>query len=219
MSLIRRFMRFFFRHFYHDFAWTYDFVAAVVSIGRWNEWVKTALPYVQGAAILEIGHGPGHLQETLRSGNKFVVGLDESPQMGRLAAKRLRRAGFFAKINLTRGVSQALPFPSDAFSTVVSTFPAEYIFDAQTQSEVYRVLCSGGHFVVTPAAWIVGRATLDRLAAWLFRITGQSPSSPIETIQKRVIKPFQESGFLVKTELIETKSSVVLLVLADKPDI
>lgn len=218
MNLIRRFMRFFFYHFYHDFAWSYDFVATVVSIGRWDEWVKTALPYVQGSPILEIGHGPGHLQGTLRDENGFVVGLDESPQMGQLASKRLNRAGF-TEINLTRGVSQALPFPTDTFSTVVSTFPAEYIFDAQTQSEVYRVLCNGGHFVVTPAAWIVGRATLDRMAAWLFRITGQSPSSPIEVIRERVVKPFQESGFLVKAELIEKKSSVVLLVLAEKPDL
>ena len=65
MGLMTRFLRFFFRHFYHEFAWTYDFVAAVVSIGRWNQWIDSALPFVQGRRVLEIGHGPGHLQEHL----------------------------------------------------------------------------------------------------------------------------------------------------------
>ena len=72
MRLISRFMRFLFHQFYHSFAWTYDFVAAVVSIGRWNDWTRTLTPFVQGTEILEIGPGPGHLQRLLRDKGLFV---------------------------------------------------------------------------------------------------------------------------------------------------
>ncbi len=216
MSFVRRFMRFFFHHFYHDLAWTYDFVAALVSIGRWQTWVQAALPLVKGSPVLEIGHGPGHLQISLRRRPGLVIGLDESPQMGELARHRLHEAGHH-QINLTRGLAQNLPFPDKTFATVVSTFPAEYIFEAQTLSEVLRVLRPGGQFVITPGAWIVGRATLDRLAAWLFQVTGQSPTSPVDIIRAKAEKHFEEAGFEVKTEVLEIQSSLILVILAEKP--
>ena len=78
-------------------------MAAFVSIGRWNDWIDCALPYVQGRRVLEIGHGPGHLQEIFASKHRgLVAGLDESPQMGRLAKKRLLQAGYL-NVNLARG--------------------------------------------------------------------------------------------------------------------
>ena len=49
---MRKLLRFFFHHFYHNFAWTYDFVAALVSVGRWNEWVFAALYAAWSAATL-----------------------------------------------------------------------------------------------------------------------------------------------------------------------
>jgi ubiquinone/menaquinone biosynthesis C-methylase UbiE len=49
-----------------SFAWSYDLVAAVVSLGQWNHWVGSVLPYLPGVNILEIGHGPGHLQRLLK---------------------------------------------------------------------------------------------------------------------------------------------------------
>ena len=143
MGLMTRFLRFFFRHFYHEFAWSYDFVAAVVSIGRWNQWIDSALPFVQGRRVLEIGHGPGHLQEHLRLRHPgLIVGLDESPHMGRLSRNRLLKAGIPLP-NLTRALAQSLPFQDGAFDVVVSTFPAEYIFEHQTMHEVRRVLDRG----------------------------------------------------------------------------
>ena len=211
MCLIARFMRFFFHHFYHTFAWTYDFVSTVVSIGRWQDWIKTVLPFIHGTRILEVGFGPGHLQRILLDRKLFAAGIDESPQMARLAKSRLDSSA-----NLTRGLAQSLPFPAQTFDTIVSTFPAEYIFDPRTLSDAYRVLNNGGRLIVLPFAWIVGKNTLDRAAAWLFRITGETPQNVLGVINQRAVHPLEQVGFKVEIQQVEVRSSVVLIVIAQK---
>ena len=64
MSLIQILLQPIFHLLYHQFAWTYDFVAAFVSLGRWQDWVDAVVPFMSGR-VLEIGFGPGHLQELL----------------------------------------------------------------------------------------------------------------------------------------------------------
>ena len=215
MRLISRFMRFFFHHFYHSFAWSYDFVAAVVSIGRWNDWTRTIIPFIQGTNILEIGPGPGYLQRILSNRGLSIFGLDESLQMIRLAKNRLEKADY-KTINLARGLAQTLPFPDAKFDSVISTFPSEYISDSKTLSEIRRVLRDDGQFIVLPAAWIVGRKFKDRAAAWLFQITGETPKNILEIVIERFIQPLEQAGFKVESKQIEIRSSIVLILIASK---
>ncbi len=214
MNPLRRFLRFFFWHFYHGFAWTYDFVADVVSIGRWNDWIQCAIPFVRGERVLEIGYGPGHLQVYLREQTgAWVAGLDESRQMARLAHEELRQASY-PDGALTRGVGQALPFADGAFDTIVSTFPTEYIFEPPALGEIKRVLSPDGRLVVIPAAWIIGRKTLDRAAAWLFRVTDQAPRLPAEIIGERLRGSLEQVGLLPEFRTVEVRSSLVMIVMA-----
>ena len=215
MRLISRFMRFFFHHFYHSFAWSYDFVAAVVSIGRWNDWIQAIIPFIQGTNILEIGPGPGYLQHLLCDRGLSVFGLDESMQMIHRAKNRLERADY-KTISLARGLAQTLPFPDAKFDSVISTFPSEYISDSKTLSEIRRVLRDDGHFIVLPAAWIVGSNFTDRAAAWLFQITGETPKNILEIVTERFIQPLEQAGFKVENRQIEIKSSIVLILIAGK---
>ncbi len=214
MHPLARTLRFLFYLLYHPFAWSYDLVSATVSLGRWQDWVRTVIPFIEGTRVLELGHGPGHLQRILLSRGLFAVGLDESRQMGRLAKKRL--SGGSMQFRLSRGLAQSLPFPAASFDTVVSTFPSNYIFEASTLLEVYRTLENGGRFIVLPVAWIIGKKLTERYAAWLFRATGQAPSEPVEMISEKFKEPFIQSGFQTKVEQVEVKSSLVLIVVADK---
>jgi ubiquinone/menaquinone biosynthesis C-methylase UbiE len=207
----------FFHFLYNPFAWTYDWVAAFVSLGHWQEWVLGVLPYVSGARVLELGHGPGHLQVALHERGFHVVGLDLSSTMGKIARRRLR--GEYHLPPLVRGNAQHLPFPAGAFDQVVSTFPSEYLFQLDTLSEVYRVLAPSGHLVVLPVAWIRRGSRVERSLAWLFRTTHQAPPQDDDQWRLRLITLFQKSGFEVRTETIAMPSSEIFLLLASKPKV
>lgn len=208
-----RLLRFFFYHFYHAFAWTYDFVATLVSVGRWRGWVLSVLPYLDGPRVLELGHGPGHLQVAASQTGLTVFGIDESRQMSRMAYSRLIRSGL--RLRLSRGYAQNLPFEAGCFDTVVATFPTEYIFDPRTLTDIRRVLRPGGKLVVVPVAWIGGKTLPDRAAAWLFRVTNQG--SPLtEEARERIKAHFTEAGFEVQIETLEKRSSTVLVILASR---
>ncbi|MDX9991142.1 MAG: methyltransferase domain-containing protein [Anaerolineales bacterium] len=214
MKLIRAFMRFFFHHFYHSLSWTYDFVAAVVSVGRWRDWGRTTLPHLTGTRVLELGFGPGHLQSALNAAGFQTIGLDESRQMCRQAAANLSQKGF--PLRLTRGQTESLPFASDSFDSLVATFPSEYIVAAETLSEAWRVLKSGGRLVVALSA-LPGSASLpDRAAAWLFRVTGQGGMITGE-IEDRLKAYFTAGRFTVSLIRAEVRQSTVILVVAEKP--
>lgn len=225
---MRILLRFFFYLLYHPLAFAYDLVAATVSLGRWKDWVLSVVPYIEGTRILEIGHGPGHLQRVLLSRQLLAVGIDASRQMGRLAKRTMTRsltAGIndstlgnnaYTQIQLTQGLAQKLPFPNHSFDTVVATFPAEYIFRSETLSEAQRVLVEGGRFVILPGATILGRSVMDHLMALIFHITGQSVPNLGEVLKERASKPFGDAGFHLQIHEVTIKSSLVFIIVATK---
>lgn len=210
MRLIARLLEFFFHHLYHGLAFTYDLVAWMVSFGHWIEWTKTVIPHLRGTRLLELGHGPGHLQRILRDLGLGAFGLDESSQMSRLARRRLLQSGY-AHPNLTRGLGQALPFAAESFDSIVATFPAPYIAEARTLSEARRVLRNGGRLIVLPAAW-----PKSGILQWLYRVTGESPAEGVDILKKKTAALFTQTGFTVETKTIDVKSARLLWIIATK---
>jgi len=204
LFFMKAFLRLFFKLLYHQFAFAYDLVAATVSFNRWKNWILEVVPVLEGTRILEIGHGPGHLQRILLSRGLVAVGLDESAQMGRLAKRNIN--GF---ARLTRGLAQQLPFHSGSFDTVVSTFPSEYIFELRTMLEVKRCLSAGGRVVVLPVA-----LPKNRLLDWLYKFTGEAPSDSMEVIKTKLREPFAKAGFETEVQTLDVRSSLLLIVVA-----
>jgi ubiquinone/menaquinone biosynthesis C-methylase UbiE len=195
MNVIQRFMRVFFHLLYHPFAFAYDLVAATVSFGKWKDWTKEVVPFINGTHILELGHGPGHLQRILLDLKLDPVAMDESAQMGLLAKRNIG-----SDHKLTRGLAQQLPFSNDSFDCVISTFPTEYIFNAQTLLEI-----------VLPVAW-----PKSRFLNWLYQVTGEIPADGQASIQTKMMEPFIKSGFKTKIELVELQSSIIMIIVANK---
>ncbi len=208
--LLHTLLRWFFALLYNPLAWTYDLVSWTVSIGQWRGWQQTALAYVRPGPMLEIGHGTGNLLLDLHRAGYAPTGLDLSPAMGRIARRKLRAQG--VTLPLIRGRVEALPLASGTFTTLLSTFPTEFIVDSQAIAEFYRVLAPGGVLVIVPAAQITGLALPDRLAEWLFRVTGQSEIPGLAPLTN----PLVPAGFTTRIEKVRLPRSVVTVVVAEK---
>lgn len=208
--MLTRLLAFFFHHLYHGLANFYDWVSWTVSFGQWNAWIKLTLTEISGTRILELGFGPGHLQRAIADLGLDSVAIDESPQMARLARRRLIQRGQY-RGQLARAVAQAMPFRGESFDSIVATFPTRYILDARTLSEAHRVLRGTGRLIVLPAAW-----PRSRLLNWLYRVTGESPLEAQSQFLKEWTGPFEQAGFDTTQKIIELRSGRLLLILATK---
>lgn len=214
-SPLQKFLYFFFDQLYHAFAWGYDLVAWVVSLGSWQSWVYTIADELPSSSetgwVLELGYGPGHLYRYLVAQGYRVVGVDESWQMAKQAAKRARRVGLSP--NVLRGVGESVPLANQSMTHVLATFPAPYIFHPRTLHEIYRVLAPGGNFVVLLGAVITGDRPLHRATRWLFNITGESPD-PQASAYERIRAEMNNAGFLVEVAHVEQAHSRLVMVRA-----
>lgn len=193
MYLLRCFLQGFLNLLYHSFAFAYDFVAAFASFGRWKDWVLGVIPYVEGTCVLELGHGPGHLQlALLRDCGLVSVAMDESASMGRLARCRLG-----SPHRLTRALAQKMPYASDAFDTIISTFPSEYIFNIETLSEAHRVLRNRGRFII-----LLSVLPRNPLLGWVFKVTGQSLPGVYESVRSKILEMFAGVSFQTEVQLV-----------------
>lgn len=204
---------------YYQLAWAYDAVSAAVSLGQWREWGATALPFAPGKRVLELGHGPGHLLTRLAAEGRPAVGLDLSPQMGRLAARRLARRGFPAR--LARGRGQALPFAAATFDAVIATFPAPYILEPATLASLRRVLQPGGRLVIVAQAELIGNGRAARVVEWLYAITGQRLTDDDAGDAARTVwgEKLAAAGFSVEARRVAATNGVVTVVIATRPNV
>jgi len=190
-------------------AWTYDLVAWLVSFGQWKAWGRAAIPRLRGRRVLELAHGPGHLLVAMRDAGFAPVGLDLSPQMGKLARARLHRGGVLAP-PLVRARAQTLPFRAGSFDSVVSTFPTEFIVDLATLKEVARVIGREGRAVIVPG--VVFSASLPaRLLEWLYTVTGQQEPEP-----PGMASALAEAGLTLERERERMGMAEALIAVATK---
>jgi len=200
-----------FQLLYNEFAFTYDIVSRLVSLDKWRDWQRSVLPYLDdigSGVILELAHGTGALQVDLLRANCSTVAFDLSPQMSRIARKRLSREGL--STDFLRGDALSLPFAKGSFAVVVSTFPAPFILNKDCLAEIYRVLESQGRAIIVMSAGLEGRGLRKAFIRFLYRITGQSTGGAFK-------RPFKGYGLSVELRHVECKGSVVQLILLRKP--
>ncbi len=222
-NVFTAFLRLAFHWLYNPLAFTYDAVAWVVSAGEWAEWRRCVIPHLPPGRVLEMAHGTGTLALEMADRGFAVAAVDLSPAMGKIASgkksaraarieKRATRGSTRASISLpdpalVRADVRQLPFASGFFSSAVSTFPAEFIFQPRTLREVHRILIPGGLWILLPSAypeWIAGR---------LLPVDRRDPLfDPLAGFARHL----EAEGFSVRTEIIRRPRSRVLLVLAVK---
>lgn len=128
---------------YYEFAWSYDWVSWLISLGYWSSWRRVALDYVTSAGastptVLELGFGTGELLREMAQQGIQVYGLELSPAMHKIAAAKLQKQQLV--VPCVRAEAQAMPFTAHCFDVLVSTFPAPYILNQATLHECVRLL-------------------------------------------------------------------------------
>ncbi len=108
--------------------------------------------------LLDVGCGPGAFLATQAQHARRVVGLDVSPTMMRVAERRLADRIAAQTARLVLGSAAQLPFGDGEFSAVSA------IFAPVSHAEAFRVLRSGGRFVLADAN--PRRSPSERAGAW-----------------------------------------------------
>lgn len=212
-----RLVRFGFRLLYNEFAWTYDTVSFVVSLGAWRCWQRSILRHLEAVngVILELAHGTGNLQIDLRRLNYRIVGVDFSTAMGHIAQRKLRGAGLSS--TLAQAKAQELPFQTGAFAAVVTTFPTDFIASPKTLAEIRRVLRQDGVLVIVPGAMFVSGGALRRLLEWAYRVTGQRmEEAGDEELRREAERWIGVAGFTVQVVLEACPRSKAIVLIARK---
>ena len=205
-------LKIFYSLLYHQFAWTYDLVAWIVSGGNWLEWCRTIFSLINGKQVLELGHGPGHLQVELSQNGYHVFGLDRSPQMIKQAQKHLRSHQFHCR--LVRADAEKLPFTNSSFDSVITTFPTEYIFEREAIQEIWRILKPQGKFIALVGVEIVPIGLYHRLLSVLYKSTGQD--APNDALMVQFLHRLNDIGFRSEVKWQFAAADKVLLVICTK---
>ncbi len=138
-----------YRRFYDRLSPVYGIAMRLTPV--WRRYTEAALPWLPSSgAVLEIGPGPGLLLAQLAGRYPLAVGLDLSPAMLRQAQHRLRRANL--PVRLVRGEATHLPFATDSFDGVATTFTFSAIPDGlDAMREMARVLRPAGVLALVDA--------------------------------------------------------------------
>ncbi len=129
---------------YSRFATAYDL--AIKALPIWRNWLRQAIPHIEGPRVLEVSFGTGWLL-TQYADRLVAHGVDLNERLTVVARRNLVRAR--AHANLVRADAGSLPYHAASFDTVVNTMAfTGYPDGAQAMSELARVLRPGGRVVM-----------------------------------------------------------------------
>lgn len=131
----------------------YDGLNRVISFGTdiiWRKRVVAILKQKSPTSILDIATGTGDLAINLvETGAERIVGLDISPGMLEVGKRKVREKKLSQTIEMIVGDSEQLPFGDNSFDAVTVAFGVRNFENLEKGlAEIYRVLRSGGTFVV-----------------------------------------------------------------------
>ncbi len=132
----------------------YDGLNRVISLGIDQKWRKKVIKLVKNEAptsVLDIATGTGDLaiQFAAQILEAKVTGLDISQGMLDVAIKKAEHLSFEDRLQFLQADSEQLPFDDNCFDVITVSFGIRNFETLEKGlAEIYRVLASGGLFVV-----------------------------------------------------------------------
>ena len=122
---------------------SYDFIVRLTTFGQDNLWKNHMLSILDKREnILDLACGTGILSSLLsKSDKKQVICLDLALDYLKLAKKKRRHDLFI------NGNAETLPYKSDSFDTIISSYLAKYVDIRKLIEECWRVLKHNGIIV------------------------------------------------------------------------
>jgi demethylmenaquinone methyltransferase/2-methoxy-6-polyprenyl-1,4-benzoquinol methylase len=142
------------KRMFEDIAFSYDFQTSFLSLGRdikWRRIMAGSFPVQPGSWVLDMATGTAEIAIEIcrQTPGARVIGLDFSPRMLALGAKKLKERGLENCICLSIGDARTLPFEKDCFDAVTMGFGIRNIQERrQVLAEFSRVLKPGGHLLI-----------------------------------------------------------------------
>lgn len=121
------------REVFSRIARRYDRLNRVLSLGRDDDWRRTAIAHLPPGRVLDLGAGTGAANPDL--GDREIIALDPAPQMLALNPEARRVVG----------KGERLPFADGSFDGVFSAYVIRNLDSIpETLAEIARVLRPGG---------------------------------------------------------------------------
>ena len=130
--------------YYTLLARPYDLL--VKMLPTWRNWLKKALPYLQGPRILEVSFGTGYL--LTQYANRYRVwGAEYNRTM--IETTRRNLASQHLHVDIQQADVNYLPYASESFDLVLNTMAfTGYPNGIRAMHELLRVLRPGGRLVI-----------------------------------------------------------------------
>jgi len=177
---------------YLRFAWGFDLLTGVLTLGRFARWRRSARAYLPDDQVLDLGCGTGRFLREWPVAARRLVGIDRSAGMATAFRQQARRHPHPAQ--MVRADATRLPFRDGSFKAALSTFPTRFLLEPAVLREAARVVrCEderSGRLVV------VGLYLTTR-APWLQRIFDALYGAPTTVRQAQVVERAAIAGLSV----------------------
>ena len=153
----------------------YDLLNTVMTGGRHYAWRRLAADMAIGGEIgpaLDVATGTGDFAFDLARCSQVtqVAGLDFSPEMLAVAARKTGWKGLAGSIDYLVGEAHALPFPDNHFICATAGFGIRNYIDVPLAlREMARVVRPSGRVVVLEIVRLDGRGPMTRFLTLYFR--------------------------------------------------
>ncbi len=162
------------RSMFDRIARRYDLLNIILSFGIDRSWRRKTVRRLRQTApgkVLDLATGTGDLAllAAKRIPDAEITGVDLSPDMLRIAAKKIEKRNLAGRIALLEGRAEALPLPDAAYDAATVGFGVRNFADiSKGMQEIARVLRPGGKVFVLEFAMPRGRV-FGRLYHFYFR--------------------------------------------------